>query len=383
MSERAAVLGSADVDDGALAAMVAAQLGVEDDDVELVTSTAEVAPYDLEALTTAGRYWVRGTARHGAVESPYAFFVKVVQSWARSPLFQRVPEHLREHALAMVPWRREPAVYASDLGDRLPEGLSLPTAYAVRELDELSTAVWLEVVDSDRVTWDADRFGRAAYLLGRLAASPQVAPLGAIGDIGSVHRMYAAGRLGSLIAPALRSDELWAHPLVAATFDGAVRAGLLAELDRLPDLLTELDAVPVTTQHGDACTRNLLVSPGQAARFVLIDFGFWGRGPAGFDLGQLLMGEVQMGERPASDLPMLEAACLPAYVRGLHDEGCDVGVDVVRRAHALLMLMFSGFSAIPFEHLEQPPTPRLVAVARERAASARFILDLVAATAPP
>jgi hypothetical protein len=89
------------------------------------------------------------------------------------------------------------------------------------------------------------------------------------------------------------------------------------------------------------------------------------------------MGEVQTGERPASFLPTLERTCVTAYARGLHDEGVDLPEDVLRRSHALLMLEFAGLSAIPVEHLDGPPTEELARLAGERAASARFILDLV------
>jgi hypothetical protein len=44
------------------------------------------------------------------------------------------------------------------------------------------------------------------------------------------------------------------------------------------------------------------------------------------------------------------------------------------------MVLFSGLSAVPFEHLGAPPTPELHRIAAERAASARFILDLLAET---
>ncbi|GAA1437010.1 hypothetical protein GCM10009616_38030 [Microlunatus lacustris] len=146
-----AILGGADVGDEALAAMVAESLGV--DHVELVDGGAAVAAYDLEALTTAGRYWVVGTARHSAGASSYSFFVKVVQSWTRSPQFQRVPEPLRELAAAGLPWRNEPAVYRSDLADRLPAGLSMPTAHAVVDIDDLSAGLWLQAVQHDPSPW--------------------------------------------------------------------------------------------------------------------------------------------------------------------------------------------------------------------------------------
>ena len=54
-----------------------------------------------------------------------------------------------------------------------------------------------------------------------------------------------------------------------------------------------------------------------------------------------------------------EGACVPAYVRGLRDEGCDVPEEVVARGgHALLMLLFSGLSAVPFDLFEGPVDDR-------------------------
>jgi len=378
MSDRAA-LGAADVSDGELAGMVAQSLGV--DAVELVESTAEVAPYDLEALTTAGRYWVHGTARHACGESPYRFYVKVVQSWERSPFFAWVPEEMRELALASVPWRREPDVYRSDLASRLPAGLSMPAAYSVVEIDDLSAAIWLQAIDVVDVEWEVERFAKAAYLLGRLAASPAVAPLGAIGDVGNVPRGYHGGRLATQVVPALFSEQLWEHPLLAAAFDEQLRADLRAAADAMPAYLDELDAMQVGTNHGDACRRNLLVSRADPHGFVLIDYGFWGRAPLGFDLSQLLIGDVQTGERAASSLPALEQACLTSYHQGLQDEGVDIDEARLRRAHALLMLEFAGLSSVPFELLEAPPTDEGLRIATERAAAARFMLDLVAGTA--
>lgn len=375
------VLGPADVEDSVLAGMVSRQLGIEAGDVQLLESSAQVAPYDIEALTTAGRYRVRGIARTPAGDQPFSFYVKVVQSWARSPWFAAVPPELREQALALLPWEVEPLVYRSDLGERLPVGLTMPTAYAVVDIDAESAALWLEAVEVDPDPWDCDRFAHAARLLGRLAGSRRVRPAARIGRGNGLRtaRGYAEGRVAHQVLPALRSDDLWSHPLVAGAFDAKLRADLLAAADALPAVLTELESMPVGALHGDACTRNLLVRPG-APDLVLIDYAFWGEGPLGWDLGQLLIGEVQLGERPASELPDLEARCLAAYVDGLRQEGCDVDAATVQRAHSLQMLLFSGLSAVPFEYLDGPPTPERQRVTRERACGARFILDLVAST---
>jgi len=374
-----AILGGADVSDETLAAMVRECLGV--DRVELVDGSAKVADYDLEALTTAGRYWVEGTARHSRGVTPYVFFVKVVQSWTRSPQFQRVPEALRELAAAGLPWRNEPDVYRSDLAHRLPAGLAMPTAYAVVEIDDLSAGLWLQAIEHDPSRWERATFVRAAYLLGRLAGSSAVRPLRSLGS-SDVVRSYVHGRLEHQVLPTLRGEGLWDHPLVAPAFGAELRSRLLAAADALPAFLGEMDGAPLGTAHGDACPRNLLVATGDRDSFVLIDFGFWCEAPLTFDLTQLIVGEVQTGERPASELAELEEACLPAYQRGLRDEGHDVSVDVLRRVHAMLMLMYFGLSAVPLEVLFGAPAPGSAAVVRERARAATFVLDLLDSTEP-
>ncbi|MGA8851483.1 MAG: hypothetical protein WB508_07150, partial [Aeromicrobium sp.] len=85
------VLGPADVTDEQLTLLVGTLLHEPADRVHLLDSCAEEVSYDLPAITTAGRYWVRGTARVAGRTAPFAFFVKHVQSWSRSPLFAEVP----------------------------------------------------------------------------------------------------------------------------------------------------------------------------------------------------------------------------------------------------------------------------------------------------
>lgn len=380
MSDRR-VLGPADVSDAELMGIVAGWLGENPHDIAVVRSFAEVVPYDLDAITTAGRYWVRGEARTRSGVRSFSFFVKHVQSWSRSPLFAAIPADFRESAEASVPWRTEPLIYRSDLGDRLPDGFTMPRAVAVRDLDEKSAAVWLEEVPTVPRIWTEQHLARAAYLLGRLAASPAVRELASVGGNpdGRPVRGYLDGRLAHQILPMLRGEEIWQHPLVATAFDADLRHRLLVAADRLPGYVDEIEQMATGASHGDACTNNILVRP-DSDNLVLIDFGFWMPQPFGFDLGQLLLGDVQLGRSPAADLIPNEKACTSAYVDGLRQEGCDVDAARVRRTHALLMLVFSGMSAIPGEHLASPPAPELRRIAAERAAAARFILDLVDAT---
>lgn len=187
-----------------LAAMVAALLGQVEVEVEVLNARVDAHPYPFPALTTRGRFVVSGTARgRDGVDRPYAFFVKVVQSWAGSPLSHLVSEPLRTAVAPLLPWRTEPDLYRSDLRDRLPAGLTVPRAFAVHDLDEESAAIWLDLVPAQPVPWDLDRHRRAAYLLGRLAASPSVAPLATCVPRGRNARGYADVWLAHNVIPDL------------------------------------------------------------------------------------------------------------------------------------------------------------------------------------
>ncbi|MEO6901290.1 MAG: phosphotransferase, partial [Mycobacteriaceae bacterium] len=312
-----------------------------------------------------------------------AFFVKHVQSFARSPLFAQVPTEIAALAEAGVPWRTEPLAYRSDLGDRLPRGLRMPRAIGVFDLDEKSASLWLEVIVTVSTAWDTARYARAAHLLGRLAASPQVRERANVGQLGWTVRDYLDGRLTHQVLPLVRDASIWQHPLTARAFDDSLRERLQACADRAVELVDELADLPLGTVHGDACPNNLLVTADDANGFVLIDYGYLSEGPIGFDLGQLLVGDVQIGRRPASTLRIVEDTILPSYVEGLRAEGCDVELDVVRRAHALHLMVFTGLSTVPFEHLGTELTPALHEMAAERATIARFSLDLLDATETP
>src|SRR6185369_17245919 len=82
---------------------------------------------------------------------------------------------------------------------------------------------------------------------GTARASPSVSPLAATPTGSRTPRTYADTWLAHVVLPALNSDELWAHPLVAATFDNALRDRLLAAAAALPSFLDEHDDIPLGT----------------------------------------------------------------------------------------------------------------------------------------
>lgn len=368
-------LGPAAVSPDRLASMVASLLGVED--VALDDVRVDEVDYAIPAITTAARHWVSGTATSTRGTEPWRIFVKHIQSWARHPFFQQVPPEVREIAAAGVPWRTEADVYVSDLADRLPEGLTMPRALDVVELDEESFGIWIEAVDVQDVAWDLERYGQAAHLLGRLAASPAVAPLAGLRRVDWNLTVYATGRLRAQVVPLLMGDEIWQQPLCRA-FDADLRDRMRAAAAQSEALATEGDALPQLASHGDACPNNLLDDG--SGDIVLIDFGFWGRAPVGFDLQTLLVGDVQIGKRPAADLAEVDETIIPAYVEGLRAEGCDVAEDVVRRAHAIRSLLMTGLSTVPFDLFDAPTTDEIQRIADDRALIARYCLDRLDAT---
>jgi hypothetical protein len=361
------LLGVADVADDELARMVAELLGQPH--AELVDVTVEPVRYDVASITTVARSWVSGTARTPGGEKPFRLFVKHVQAWHHSPFFQLVPDHLRETAAASYPWRIEAAVYESGLAGHLPDGLSMPRSLGVFWLPEDQVVVWLEAVAHEEPPWDPNRFERVAHLLGRLSGCAALDERGEVADFPWRTADYVRGRLAAQVLPAVADDTTWESPVVAEAFGDHLRDRLRIACAAAASYAEELDALPWFVSHGDASPGNLL--PGrEPGGVVLVDFGFWMPKPVGFDLGQLVGGDVQLGRVPALPLDELDERCVAAYTRGLAAEGAQVDLAVVRRAHALQLFLFAGASSLPDPGMS-------LEVTRARAALARHSLDLL------
>jgi AcrR family transcriptional regulator len=369
---RRELLGDDDVTDADLEAMLAELWDVAS--VTLVDSGAERVDYDVPSILTGARTWVRGHADPGDGPRPFTIFVKRVHNWRHSPEFAHVPPEIAEWAAAGVPWRAEPLLYASDLADRLPDGLTMPRGLHVVERPDETAVVWIEAVDADPVPWTYDDSVRAARLLGRLSASPEVAPLAAIDPLPWHIESFVAGRLAFTVLPGLHDDATWQHPAVATHF-GDLREGLTATARRLDALAQEFASARHLTSHGDACPNNLLRREGDPG-FTLIDFGFWRPQPVGFDLSQLLVGDIQLGRQDVADLPERAAACVESYAAGLADEGLEVPLAEVRRGHAVSLMLFNGLPSLPLDLDDEE-------MARQRAGIARYALDVLADTDPP
>ncbi|MDR7255306.1 hypothetical protein J2X46_004308 [Nocardioides sp. BE266] len=374
---RRELLGDADVTDSELASLVADLWGVPE--VSLVDSAAEAVDYDLESMLTGSRTWVRGHADTGHGARPFTFFVKAVRHWRHSPMFAFVPPEVAEWASTTVPWRSEVLVYGSDLAERLPDGLTMPRALRIDDRPDDTAVLWLESVESDATPWTDETYTRAAHLLGRMSGSPRVDELAALDPQPWLIHFFVDGRLAHTVFPLFADEGVWQHPAVAEHF-GPLREELAAAINGVDRLAQEFAALPHRASHGDACPNNLLRHPG-ADGFTLIDYGFWRPQPVGFDLSQLLVGEIQMRRCGAEDLPERAEACLTAYADGLAAEGAAVDPAVLRRSHAVCLMLFNGMPSIPVEALGEDDQDAVAHYVAQRAGLARYALDVLAATA--
>lgn len=372
------LLGDDDVTDAELSALVADLWAVPS--ALLTDSVAEQVAYDIPSILTGARTWVHGHADAGAGPRPFTFFVKRVHHWRHSPAFAFVPPEIAAWAAQSLPWRSEVLVYASDLGTRLPRGLTMPRALRVDDRPDETAVLWLESVEHDPTPWDAATYVRASRLLGRLSGSARVADLAAIDPQPWHIRSFVAGRLAHTVLPVLADEAVWQHPAVAEHF-GPLRPRLHEVARRLDALADEYAALPHLAAHGDACPNNLLRHVDDDG-FTLIDYGFWRPQPVAYDLSQLLVGEIQMRRLDADDLPGRAAACLEAYAAGLADEGRTVDPAVVRRSHAVSLVLFNGLPSIPVDALGEEDQDAAAHHVAQRAAMAAYSLDVLDATEP-
>jgi hypothetical protein len=321
--------------------------------------------------TTGGLFRVTGPS--------WSLFVKVVQSFRHWELLEVFPPELRKQALATSSWRYEADLYRSGLGSLLPEGMRLPHVYEVRDLPDDRVLIAMEDVAVATGRWDAARYARAAFGLGRLDVRMTAAgwlPTTEVHQPGRLLRHYVDSRIVAAVLPLLAADETWEHPLLAGRRSRALRADLAELATRVPGLLDSLTSLPHVRTHGDATPHNLLVSAGRPDELVVIDWAMGALAPVGEELGQLLVGGAHDGDLRVDDLVALRDVVVAAYTAGLAEEGLHVPCPLVRTAMDTTITLRSAFSALPLERLGEPVTDELAALVARRLDLTRHLVDV-------
>lgn len=362
------LLGVADDEaDGALAGLVGEALGVEVDG----PTALETVDYEYDSPATGGLFRVRGK---GADGSDWSMFCKLIQHVRHWPKIVLMPAEIRADFADRLPWESELQLWDPAVLDSFPPGLRAPALYRLIDLGDDRKAIWQEDVAHDHADWDLDRFARAARLLGRWNArstSPAAHAVVAEFPPGFALRMYATNAVAYRGLMPLEDDALWSHPWLVEHAE--LRADLRDLGGRIPELLDFLDLLPQCTPHGDASPQNLLSPPG-TEEFVVIDLSFRSTHALGFDLGQLLLGLVHAGTRPAAALPETAATILRAYQAGLRDEGITDADDAAARGFATGVLLRSGFDGFRYDLIEVG-TAEARAAFDERVVMSRFLVD--------
>lgn len=352
--------------------------------------TVEPLPYAWGSPATAG-LWTVSAQDPGCMHGEQELFVKLLRDVRLWPGLSGLPtEEHRQEFVGMFPWRYELDTYLAGLPDLMPDGMRMPLLHHWAEPDDQHVLMWFERIHERPGAWSLDEYARAAYLLGRLAGRrregaevnsrlPAVAHVGA----NTALRFFVEHRVLIAAVGALRSDDLWEHPVVAECIarlgDTDLRRDMLALAARAPRLLDLLDDLPLTFAHGDASPQNLLVDERDPNTFVVIDFGFGTLLPVGFDLGQLLVGLAHAGLVDPDELPDIDAVLVAPYVAGLRDESFDAPEISVRHGYYVGLALRTALVSLPFEELAGPRDEELVRLVDERVRLTRRLLDLTEA----
>ncbi|MGK5113495.1 hypothetical protein [Geodermatophilus sp. CPCC 205506] len=331
-------------------------------------------PHRISAPTTRALTRVRVTANDGTGTQELRLVAKELQA-ARHGLPPEMPDDVRAHLDAVIPWRLEADVLTSGVDALMPPGLRTPDVVALHEQDGDRITLWMADADPLGTPWTPADTVRAAAGLGRLAArriGTTTAPIPG----GDFLTGYRDEQLGAWAVPWLLDDATWAHPLFRLPEVAVLREEVCGLARRVADIHARLAPLPLLPAHGDPTPMNLLRPRSRPGEFVLIDWGMTGPAPAGFDLLPLLFGRAESGIGPADEVPALLEAAVPAYAEGLAAEGVELPVGELAAGVLTAALLRYPCTTMPLSLMTEPVTDGAVARARERAAFVRMVLDL-------
>jgi hypothetical protein len=224
-------------------------------------------------------------------------------------------------------WKREALALRCGVLDRFTTPLRVVRCWGAEDLDESTSWVWLEDLDASAQPSGGSfaELSETAYDLGAFAAQAVDAvrevdalPWSAHGYLrGWVRTARAMG-----VDHALAHDGCWTHPMIRKRVPASARDTLARLMAADESLFSRLDALPRTVTHGDFHRSNLFREPVIGGhRSVALDWGFFGTGPLGEDLGYYIGMNLFRGDVQPSDATSHAQHATQAYLRGLRAHG--------------------------------------------------------------
>lgn len=217
-------------------------------------------------------------------------------------------------------WRREANVYLSELPKTLPSGLAAPRCLGVSEHPGESIWLWLEDVTDEIGQWSLERYGLAAYQLGRFNADYLTGrQLPNWTWLSTDWIRHDLQQIGTQIERFVANLQ---NPLMRRFFPGDAGARVIRLWSEREAFLVVLDRLPGTLCHYDAFRRNLFArDEDQRQQTVLIDWAFLGIGPLAAEIVSLVWVSLVFCEVDAASAQEFSDIVFDGYLSGLRDAG--------------------------------------------------------------
>jgi hypothetical protein len=203
-------------------------------------------------------------------------------------------------------WQRETLAYRDELTATAYPGIGAPRLLDEIELDDGSTALWLEDVDGTAgAAWTIHQYADFATRLGAAQAAWIDRPQPPWCSRGWLRQYLATWSIPETVD--------WDDAFVARVWPAPLRAGLADVWARRAKLLDRVESFPRTLAHLDVWPTNLIWSAGGP---VLLDWAFVGDGAVGEDIGNLVFDAFADGLVPISALDELTEAVTDGYIAG-------------------------------------------------------------------